>query len=92
MVLGRFLGTLRRMESMSGRDLSVVRRFFVATGFMLACSFPMVFCRRFVMFRCRLMVFSAFVSRHFLFSSVPDFRSRTCYSQSHTHSDHTATG
>jgi hypothetical protein len=92
MVFGRFLGMVRRMESMPSGHFRVVRGLLVAAGFMVLRRFPMVFRRGFVMFSCRLMVFCAFVGRHLRFSLVPDFRSRTCYSQSHTPSAHIAGG
>jgi hypothetical protein len=73
MVFGRFLGMVRRMESMTCCDFRVVRGLFMASGFVMLRCLPMVFRRDFVMFSRCLMVFCAFVTRHFLLSCLAGF-------------------
>jgi hypothetical protein len=55
MVLRGFRGVMRRMESVAGSDMGVVRRLLVIAGFMVLGSFAMMSCRVFVVF-CRLLV------------------------------------
>jgi hypothetical protein len=64
MEFGRFLGVMRRMESMSCGDLRVVRAFFMAASFVMLRRFPMVFRCEIVMFSRCLVMFCTFVSRH----------------------------
>jgi hypothetical protein len=55
MVLGGFRGMMRRMKSVAGSDMGVVRRLLVIAGFVVLRSFAMMICCVFVVF-CRLLV------------------------------------
>jgi hypothetical protein len=95
MVFGRFLGVVRRMESMSCGDLRVMRCLLMAAGFVMLRRLAMVFRRGLVMFRRCLVVLCAFVSRHFLLSyfvlpefSIPQMLLRIACTQRTTHDEY----
>jgi hypothetical protein len=76
MVFGRFLGMMRRIQSMSCRNVSVVCGLLGASGFVMLRCFAMVFRGVLVMFSRRLMMFCALVSCHFVSSSLAGFFER----------------
>jgi len=70
MVLGRFFRVVSGVKPVSMGDMRMVRRLVMIAGFVMLGGFKVMSSRVLVVFRCLLMVFRAWVSRHQIASFV----------------------